>query len=320
MHRWHTAMSRVGHMAFVGMVRSGSTYTENALARIFEGVAVGELPGLWGVWSIPSRLCSCGNDVTKCPFWSTVSEHYPAIADPVVQKFMTTMNKSVLPIRKCVWWRQFGRNAKQPASVEAKYAEELRRLYTAISKAAAEQNYKVVVDSSKHPLWFHVANQAGALHKFTPRVAIRLIRHPHAVAWSLRNPQNPTESEGEGSPRQVVVELWKALPYWAIMNFASDCVTGGFAIRLQYEHLGDSDSSYISELKSAGFSSEKRTNATVACSHQLTGNPTRSSPKTRSFSRDERWRSRPMKLSERIAWILILPLLKRYGYNMNPPK
>ena len=312
---------RVGHIAVVGMGRSGSTYLDGALARELGGVAVGELPGMWTAWGMSGRFCSCGALAWECPFWRTVVEHYPGLRDVQTADFMRRMNERTLPIRYVLRWPLLANRARRGTGNEAAYVQEMKRLYAALAGAAATHGYNVLVDSSKHPYWYHVASRLGALTPFAPRTAVRLVRHPRPVAYSLRRPRVETTADGQRD-LQVPYNLARAIPYWLAMNFGGDLVTRkGGAIRVRYEDLGGQPV-YLDQLVSAGYVRVMPTaiERTGTWSHQVHGNPSRQGAAAHEFRRDTRWRDEPITRWESLVWKAVSPLLRRYGYRAKPPK
>ena len=301
-----------GLLSIVGMGRSGSTYLELCVAERFGGLAVGELPGIWGALSRPNMLCSCGEPAKRCPFWANVIRHYPRILDPHLIETMQLMNMQLLPIRRLgtwalLWLRQpFGLLPPQVAQ----YQDEMRMLHQALLASATEHDYQVVVESSKHPLWYHLALTGGCFEGFAQSDAWRVVRDPRAVVYSLARPKFEQTSAGA----QVIQRRYspsRAIPYWLAMNVGGDIATPRATPIVRYEDLGDE--SYIAIMEGSGY--RRITKESASPGHQLVGNPSRQSTSgQKPFQLDERWKGEQASWGTRLSWKLLRPFLRRYGY------
>ena len=196
----HQGITATDYVAIVGMGRSGSTFVEARVAQSLQGVAVGELPGIWGAFSQLQSICSCGEPMLECGFWSRVREKSPGLRDRSTLAFMQRVNRKIMPIRRVYKWPLIGRSVqqhkKQPTWLR-QYQSHVIELYSALITTAQEMGYEAVVDSSKHPLWYRISVSSGALEKFEHRAAVRVVRDPRAVAYSLARPRTEPTAEGE---------------------------------------------------------------------------------------------------------------------------
>jgi hypothetical protein len=273
---------------------------------------------MWSAWQTPGKLCSCGETADRCPFWSDVVSRYGGIADVATAQFMRGMNSRTLPIRNVARWPMALRRARNGSSDEARYLREVRGLYSALAATAAAQGYEAVVDSSKHPYWHQLA-QLGALDPYAPRAAIRLVRHPRAVAYSLRRPRAERTQHGERDVQRAY-SLRQAIPYWLVMNLVGDRAAGEGSILVRYEDLG-SGASYVEQLERLGFlpHDQATSDSDGQWSHQFQGNSSRQGPAA-EFRADTRWRSEPVSRREAAVWRMLVPVLRRYGYGAKPPE
>lgn len=297
-------------LSIVGMVRSGSTFLEGRIADLFDGVAVGELVGSWGAFGRNDLLCSCGQTPMDCPFWAMVRRQYPGVVDADTIAFMMQTNRSIMPIRRIGRWRQIlsGQALGDPRLV--RYREESRRLLSAVGAAAASVGYQLVVDSSKHPVFFALANSPSYPATFSQELCARVVRDPRGVSFSLEHPKAQVTREG-GEAAMKGYSRWRTLPFWLAMNEASDRVVPPTAVRLRYE---DFDREMYREwLEGVGFEVCSRGRDSR---HQLVANPIRQSGPA-AFKLDERWHHAGGLRSTLIGTAL-LPWMRRYGYPVRP--
>ena len=300
------------HVAIIGMGRSGSTFLEGRIAETFGGVAVGELPGVWGAFRNEQRLCACSLAPGDCPFWSGVLRRYQGLARSETLDFMCGMNKRMLPIRNCYSWPLRAAVARRALSADLNcYLQEMRALYEALGHTAREAGYQILVDSSKHPFWYQLAAQGGALAPFAPRQTIRIVRHPAAVFYSLRRPGDEMTAGGRGQIQRSY-GLHQAVPYWLVMNLFGDRVAGNASIRVRYEDLADER--YLSELVRTGLKCSASARSHSTFSHQLVGNPSRQGVTPTTFRLDTRWKDQKRSASEKLSWRLLRRVLRKYGY------
>ena len=300
------------HVAIIGMGRSGSTFLEGRIAETFGGVAVGELPGVWGAFRNQRRLCACNLAPADCPFWSQVVGHYPGLAEPETLDFMCAMNKRMLPIRNCYSWPLRAAVARRGLSANlSRYLQEMRGLYEALDHTARDAGYRLLVDSSKHPFWYQLATQGKALSPFTPRQTIRIVRHPAAVFYSLRRPGDEMTGLGRGEIQRSYA-LHQAVPYWLVMNLFGDRVAGDASVLVRYEDLADER--YLGALIGTGLRGSAGARAHSSFSHQLVGNPSRQGVTPTTFRLDTRWQNQKRSASEKLSWRLMRKVLRKYGY------
>jgi len=301
-----------GLLSIVGMGRSGSTYLEARAAELFAGVAVGELPGVWEALAQPGKLCSCGQVARNCPFWAGVIRHYPDILHADTVEAVQSTNSRVLSVRQLVAWTRIlthGAVGAVPTFV-VEYQKEICKLYQAIAASSLEDGYQIVVESSKNPIWYDLANTGRCFQPFAKAHVWRLVRDPRAVAYSLARPKDERIVGGIRTVQRSY-SLTRAILYWLIMNIGADIATPTGTPFVRYEELGDEQ--YISLLEKAGY--QRRAPQRVSSGHQLVANPIRqASAATATFSLDERWRTEEEAWRLRLTYSLLRPVLRRYGY------
>jgi len=292
-------------LCIVGMVRSGSTFLEGRIADLCAGVAVGELVGSWGAFARGDVLCSCGQPAEKCPFWARVRDVYPGVADPETIAYMTGVNRGIMPIRRLRTWLPV--LAGRTTGFD-RYQREARALVSAVGWAADDLGYRLVVDSSKHPVFFALIH-TRPFPEFAQRLCVRLVRDPRGVSYSLQRPQAEVTAAG-GEFAMKGYSAWRTVPFWVALNLASDRVVPSSAIRLRYEDLGKEV--YREWLEAEGVSLVGGSGLTSR--HQLVANPARQGGE-RPFFLDERWRQGP-RLRSMLIGAASLPWMRRYGYSV----
>lgn len=296
-------MTRPTLLTILGMVRSGSTYLEGQLADLHGGVAVGELVGAWGAFTRTDLLCSCGATSNDCGFWKSVRARYPGLDDAAVVKHMTAINRALMPVRHLPRWRPVMRDRLHPGL--ERYRLEARALIAAVADVGAEGGHRVVVDSSKHPVFYALAHR-DPHPGFDGQTCVRMVRDPRGVIFSLQRPKvERTTGEdfamkGYGAAR--------ALGFWVAMNEAADRVAPPDAVRLRYEDL-DRGPGLLEEVLVPA------PRGATSARHQLVANPVRQGGPT-MFRFDDRWRNqlnRPQQVALGMgAW----PWMRRYGYRL----
>lgn len=162
----------------VGAGRSGSTILGNILGE-FEGfVHVGELLDSWSLLA-KDRLCGCGENLGRCPFWSglmaEVFDHadYEGVTPEQVRRWR----------EQCVRYRHVprllrgSRASAADSDAQLRYRRLLDDLYRVIARRTGA---RVIVDTSKSG---PDAVLLGTLQGIRPYF-VHLVRDPRAVSYS----------------------------------------------------------------------------------------------------------------------------------------
>lgn len=290
-------------VSLVGMVRSGTTFLEGAVAHRSGGVAVGELVGAWGALQREDKICSCGTSARTCPFWIHVGRFYPALVDPETQAFMIDAHRNWTPVRHAWRWIPAIASHRFPwvlSERATEYQTQARSLILAVGRAAEEMGYGLVVDSSKHPLFYSITK--AERESFRSHRPLHLVRDPRGVILSLNRPKHDITLNGPRAMKGYT--RLRALVYWLLMNLPAEILVRlDQGTTLRYEDLGVEDTMRQLHLPiSTGTGAQ----------HQLVANPVRRSVGA-PFSLDDRWRE-DAALSSTWLRIVLFPLLRHYRY------
>lgn len=293
-----------------GWLRSGSTLLGNVLNELPGVLHVGELHYLWqnGILNAGTNsTCGCGEDLSACPLWSTVTDVGEAAETSGRQ--MAIWQNSLLRTRhtRRRLAESRGRAAPPPGVVQA--MDRTAALYRALAERGGE---RLVIDGSKYP-----AEAAALLGR--PDVDVRVlhvIRDPRPTAYSYRrskqyiDPMSPARSSG----------------YWNAFNVASELVgaaAAGRYRRVRHEDLCRDPRAVIAELlRFVGLPDEPPVDGTghvdLGTNHTVTGNPDRFERKTVAIRPDERWRTGLSPQDIALTTAMTAPLLRRYRYPTLP--
>ncbi len=299
-----------------GMGRSGSTLAERLLGELPGVCVAGEVVHLWQRGVVDNERCGCGEEFSRCEFWSWVADlafgGWPKVdADRVAElrgrvdrtRFIPSLARRRLPDRV--------------RADLAEYTSYYKRLYEAIAQVSGCQT---VVDSSKH------ASLAFCLSR-DPELDLRVlhvVRDSRAVAYSwttrVRRP--------EASDLMTRYSPVRAAGEWDLQNGALQLLARGDTpvLRVRYEDLvsgvkptlrrigafagletGDSGLAFIG-------GDEKSQWAELGQSHTAAGNPMRFTSGKIEIRADNRWRTAMPHSQRRAVTALTLPLLSHYGY------
>lgn len=288
-------------LTLVGMVRSGSTFFEGRVAALFNGVAVGELIGTWGAFGQGNILCSCGAPAVACPFWAAVRKIYPGLSRPATIEYMTKVNIDLMSVRRIHRWNAIVRGNKR----DTRFTRESRELLQAVAEVAKQEGFQMVIDSSKHPLFYALANQTP-IQGFSAQYCARLVRDPRGVSYSLAHPKSEPTADGRHNMKGYT--YLRSIPFWIAMNEFADRVAPRDAGRFRYEDFGSE--CFRGWIRARGLVESPKLGG---ARHQLVANPVRQSVPS-SFRRDDRWRHQQPRRIQTLSALITLPWMRRYGY------
>ena len=304
--------SQVTVLYLTGWCRNGSTIIGNILNEITGVTHVGELHFLWknSIGAGANSRCGCGQPLTGCPQWSAVlADVRPADAPP--ERFgAQVVARQQRYVRTRHTWRVL-RTGLADADLRA-HADLMARTYQAI---AARTGASVIVDSSKMPgegaLLPHVAGVAP--------VFVHLVREPHAVAESWRQPKEYV----------YALSATKSTGYWTGFNLACEAISRRYpqsSARVRYEEFLADPSGVIDQLlrlcgADAGANPVTGRLVSLGGNHTVTGNPDRFRVGlTELRATDDRWVAALPARSKLAVTTIAWPLLGRYGYRRFDPR
>lgn len=291
-----------------GTGRSGSTLLAGLIGDLPGAVDAGEIRFLWQRGLLERRLCACGVRVPECPFWSAVlTRAYPrGLPDPGAVHAALTRRTRLRRAPSWLW------RAAPPDP--GPLAQILPPLYAAIAATAGAQ---VVVDNSKLPTY---AALLATVLPAPPRV-VHLVRDPRAAAYSWMH----VTRLPDGGPALVMERrgVLRSALLWTVWNAVLEALWRGRPgyLRVTYEGLADDPAAVVAGIAAhAGLTTPPQARPPSALSHAVAGNPHRLQRQRVTIRRDDRWRrglGRPAGLA---VSLLALPLLRRYGYPVRPPR
>ena len=166
-----------------------------------------------------------------------------------------------------------------------------------------------------------VEQAATCIAKHVPDVvAVQLVRDPRAIAWSWRRSSGSTDVT-PFVPRSVPATTLE----WVGNNVAMELVVRRLRVphlRLRYEDLVDRPSDSLDAIATLAGSSASvpvhGSTATLASNHTVAGNPSRFRTGDVELRRDDEWRTRLTTRDRVVTSTIALPLLSRYGYDLQP--
>ena len=340
-------------LKITGLGRSGSTILDIVLGNHPQIESVGEVRNLrangWisreslrGIDPKTLRvpICTCGKrlDVLyvdsadeACPFWSSVRrewvertdgesiESYPKLGDP----FERT--------RPALLVQQFRRllyEKRRPSAAFRSYARLTRAFFESIRAVSGKP---VIVDSSKSPVRAFAFGMIPGMDLYV----VHLVRDGRGVATSHRRSFEADLKAGimrdhEGHPkwktavRRRVLYLVSVVR-WTVQNLASEWVCRQLGpertMRLRYEDfvadpkgalgrigsLIELDLTDVAEAASAG--------KPMQAGHNIGGNRTKKSGVIMLRPDAREWERALSPTEQRLSWMLIGWLMRRYGYD-----
>lgn len=309
---------RSGHVMKVlyiaGSGRVGSTLLGQMLGQIDGFFSVGEAINLWERGLIDRRKCGCGRRVPDCPSWSAILGGAFGSVDAMDARRLAAL------ARERTHPRAFprllvGRRTTSLATDE--YLLALTSLYASIER---ETGSRVIVDSSKSPIYAELINRIAASTVYV----VHLIRDPRATAYSwLRTKRLPDFGDDRLMAQQ---SPWTSARRWSTGQVLTELLWRGRAGRymlLKYEELLTDPKEALrkicalaeedaTELPLAG-----PTTALLGETHSVSGNPGRFLNGTVELRLDDEWMTTMRARDRRVVAAVTWPLLLRYGYTLN---
>jgi hypothetical protein len=299
-----------------GMGRSGSTLAERLLGELPGVCAGGEIVHLWQRGVVENERCGCGQEFSRCEFWSGVADAafggWPKVdVDRIAglrarvdrTRFIPSLARHRLP--------------DQVRADLAEYTSYYKRIYGAIAQVSG---CRTVVDSSKHAsLAFCLSRDAD----LDLRV-IHVVRDSRAVAYSWTTQVRRPEARDYMTTYSPV----RAAREWDLQNGALQLLARRDAkvLRVRYEDLVSSVKPTLRQIGAfAGVAAdeaglafiggdEKSQWAELGQSHTAAGNPMRFTTGKIAIRADDRWQTAMPHRQRRAVTALTLPLLRHYGY------
>ncbi len=309
----------------IGYGRSGSTLLDRMLGLIDGFQSCGEIFVLWRRLLDHREPCSCGNFIEKCSFWKSVLEKSFSFSEEdftdlknFAQLFYSTVNK------KNFFNLYFpGLRTKRFNIKLERLKKTIKDLYTTIAQVS---NAKVVIDSSKYPLYalflseintldlrfIHLIRDSRAVvyshirKKFVPQIGYTATKNPFltAISWNFNN---------------LVAEKLKEKHKYVALQYEE------FVTHPKESLLRILDSLDI--LKDANIEREKISSIFkegnkifLKKNHIIAGNAMRFKEGEIEIRVDEEWKVRPPLIYKLSTTFLTFPILRRYHYRLCPKR
>lgn len=299
--------TRVKVLYISGSARSGSTVLTKALGELDDVFAAGELRLIWQRSYINGDDCGCGMGFRECAVWSEVTERTFVMSPNVDPRTMVAMQ----PKRRYVPLALLPPSDRFLARFFKQYIANLDALYSAIADTT---ECRVIVDSSKIPLYAHILQLAPSVDLYV----LHLMRDPHGVEYSrLRRKE-------KGDPRFRDHRLWKSALSWCIENAIHE-VFGrrrpSRYLRIRYEDLMeapvetiDTIGRFLGELN-LGTPPIVDGKLALHTNHTIAGSENRGETGAIPLRLDNAWQQKMRTADRRTVTGMTFPLLRHYGYS-----
>ena len=298
-----------------GLGRSGTTLVERLLGELPGVRALGEVVHLWQRDIRHDERCGCGARFSACTFWKRVGMAAFGGWDRVDLDRVDALRNSVERTRHIPRLA----SAQHPDEAVREYASYCARVYAAAAEVAGAA---VVVDSSKHSALAHVLRGAGDVDL---RV-VHVVRDARGVAYSWT--KTVARPETDGTDEMTRYSPGRSALLWNAHNAAFGLLArrGVPVHRIRYEQfLADPRTSLLDLADFAGvpitdadLSFLGDGHADLSVGHSAAGNPMRFTVGRLPLSRDDAWVRALPQAQRRLVGAVCAPMLRAYGYPLNP--
>ena len=328
-------------LKITGSARSGSTVLDIVLGNHPSIESVGEVNKLVRTGWIsreslrgidPKRLrvpiCTCGKrlDVLyvdapeeACPFWSSVRREWVERTDGDSIESYPKLRGNFERTRPARLVQQYlhllYERRRRSASFQS-YAGLTGAFFESIRAASGKP---IIVDSTKSPVRTFALGMTPGIDLYV----VHLVRDGRGVIASLRKTFEKDIQAGimwdhKGHP------MWKAVARWIVLNLASEWVCAQLgpkrAMRLRYEDFVADPKSALGrvgsllELDFTEVAEAAASGKPMQAGHNIGGNRTKKSGIITLRPDAQEWRSALSPTEQRLSWVLIGWLMRRYGY------
>jgi hypothetical protein len=334
-------------LKITGLGRSGSTILDIVLGNHPQIESVGEVGNLirngWisqeslrGIDQKKLRvpLCTCGKrlDVLyidtpeeACPFWSSVRREWVERTDrDSIESYPKLQDTFELKRR----WPRLLYEKRRPSAAFRSYARLTLAFFESIRAVSKKP---IIVDSSKSPVRTFALSMVPGIDLYV----VHLVRDGRGVITSLRksfekDPQAGIMWDHKGNPiwktavRRTVLYLVSVLR-WMVQNLAAEwvCIQLGpkRTMRLRYEDfVADPKTALegigsLMELDLSDLADGASSGKPMQAGHNIGGNRTKKSGTITLRPDDKEWKTALSPTEQRLSWVLIGWLMRRYGYD-----
>lgn len=297
-----------------GSGRTGSTLVGQMLGQLDGFFSVGEAVNLWERGLIARRKCGCGRPVPDCRSWSAILDRAFGSVDAVDAARLSAL------ARECDQARSIPRLLARRRTATPAHDEYLQALTSLYDATERETGCRVIVDSSKSPVYAEFVNKIPAANVYV----VHLVRDPRAAAYSwlrkkklpdfgderLMMQQSPVTSARRWCKAQVLTEmLWARRPgRYMLMKYEG-------LLQAPAEALGNISTFVGEEGVDLPFVDPHRVRLDET--HTVSGNPGRFLHGTVELRLDDEWLTAMRAKDRRVVTALTWPLLLRYSYPLS---
>lgn len=310
----------------LGSQRGGTTIFGRLLGELEGFVYAGEVRRLW--LSDPRKPCSCGQPLDQCPLWSRVLERVcggGVTREEIAgwQAGHLSNRHSWLGALRLLW---DGRTGCYADPELAAYAEVVRHVYGAVAELTGA---RVVVDASKHP------NDAVLLRQLSdvPSYVVQIVRDPRGSAHSVQRRDavrraRRNRAAPEAGPDRAGCSSARATLSWLTRHAASEAVRrllpADRSLLVRYEDLVERPLEVLGAVAAFVGESPQHLPDLSAGAMDLGVSHSPTSGKRMLAERmpirlDERWMEELSRGDAVLTAALAWPLMRRYGYPLQPP-
>lgn len=295
-----------------GAGRSGSTLLDMLLGNTPSFFSIGEARFFWEYMERGDLLCGCGAPLRECEFWSPI---YFSLAEQGLNlSRLASLNRRLNRTRNTYW--ASGNISRKLAPALTELTQATGALYKLIATVSGAT---VIVDSSKVPSHFAILRQ---IEEIDLR-ALHLVRDGRAVAYSWS--KRPKKEFAKMSLPATMPQhsLFRSIMTWAIENafIARLEKKRPYAI-MRYEDFTQDPYVEIQKalttlgLNRFGVDNLYETGLVLKPTHSVGGNPIRFTTREAFIKPDMEWREKMSRSVKIILWLLVMPMMRRYGYFM----
>jgi len=279
-----------------------------ALGDLPDVTFVGELSFFWRRFA-NGELCSCGQPLTACPFWSeVVRTAYRDLTPDQAHRFAEierrTLRRQVLPGRA---------KADGGGPIRAMHGERAR-LYSAIAHVAQT---RWIVDTGKNLTYGRLLARLDGVDFAT----VHIVRDPRGVAFSwlkhVRSDSEPGELDRQSAGNSAA--------HWLAQNLAMQWVLqlrSSAYVRVRYEELVTHPAEVVRAISSATGMSMRSSDELASLAiraaglHLVAGNPGVRAQVGAGMplTLDEEWRVELPQAQRWIVTAICAGLMRAYGY------
>jgi hypothetical protein len=328
-------------LKITGLGRSGSTILDIVLGNHPQIESVGEVGNLMrNGWisreslrgidrkRLRRPICTCGKrlDVLyveaaeeACPFWSRVRDEWIERTDGEgIEAYPKLQNDFELKRR----WPRLLYERRRPSARFGSYATLTRAFFESIRALSGKS---LIVDSATDPIRTFALWMVPGIEVY----AIHLVRDGRGVVTSHRKSFEKDLKAGimwdhEARP------AWKTAVRWVVKNLASEWVCSRLGpdrtMRVRYEDFVADPKSALGRIGSLiGLDLTDVADAASAgepmqAGHNIGGNRTKKSGLITLRADEQEWRRALSPTEQRLSWVLMGWLMRRYGYDRGYPR